>query len=179
MAAALVEIGGNARNYYFFDSFEGLPAAEPIDGKAAKDYQDNTTDPGYLDNCRASISDLQAALTLTRCPQSQITIIPGFFEKSFREFDRPEIALLRLDADSYSSTLLCLEKFWSHIMPGGMILIDDYYTWDGCSRAVHDFLSVAKATERVQQGRIAGVPCIQRQLNTGTWRNVLTERRPN
>jgi len=32
-----------------------------------------------------------------------------------------------------------------------VILIDDYGLWDGCCRAVHDFLSERKATERIQR----------------------------
>jgi O-methyltransferase len=155
-----------------------LPPADVIDGKAAKDYQENTSDPEYLDNCRASISDLKTALSLTECSTTQISIVPGFFENSFPNFDPPKIAILRLDADWYASTKLCLEKFWEHVMPGGLILIDDYYTWDGCSRAVHEFLSEVEATERVEQGRICGVGYIQRQFQTGTWRNFITERRP-
>src|SRR5580700_6227213 len=70
MAAALIEIGGSERNYYFFDSFEGLPPAEDIDGKSAKDYQADTSNPGYFDNCRASLADIKSAVSLTGCPPS-------------------------------------------------------------------------------------------------------------
>jgi hypothetical protein len=31
-----------------------------------------------------------------------------------------------------------------------VIIIDDYATWDGCTRAVHDFLSARKAPEGIQ-----------------------------
>jgi hypothetical protein len=47
--------------------------------------------------------------------------------------------------------MICLNKFWDDVLVGGLILIDDYYMWDGCSRAVHDFLSARKATERIQE----------------------------
>jgi hypothetical protein len=45
----------------------------------------------------------------------------------------------------------CLRKFWDFVLSDGLILIDDYYTWDGCSRALHDFLSDRKALERIRQ----------------------------
>ena len=115
MAAALVEIGGPHRAYYFFDSFQGLPTAEAIDGKSAKDYQANTKDPEYFDNCRASIDDLKSALSLVTDRTDHIRIIPGFFEDSFKEFKPPQIAVLRLDGDWYSSTMICLQKFWDHV----------------------------------------------------------------
>jgi O-methyltransferase len=163
MAAALIEVGGPERHYYFFDSFEGLPPAEDIDGKSARDYQADTANPEYFDNCRASIADIKSAVSLTNCPPSHININPGFFEKSFPNFDPPPIALLRLDADWYSSTKICLEKFWNHVLPEGLILIDDYYAWDGCAHAVHEFLHVNQATERIRQGRIDGTAFIQRR----------------
>ena len=167
MAAALVEVGGENRRYYFFNSFEGLPPAETIDGPAAMAYQANPTSPTYFDNCRASIGDLKAALALTGCRRDIINIIPGFFEKSLINFEPPAIALLRLDADWYSSTMLCLKKFWDHILPGGLILIDDYYMWDGCARAVHDFLASVQGAERIEQGRISGVAYIRRRSSSG------------
>jgi O-methyltransferase len=53
--------------------------------------------------------------------------------------------------------MICLKKFWPHIAKGGAILIDDYYTFAGCSRAVHDFLSEIKATENIRGA--AGQAC--------------------
>ena len=36
MSAGMVETGGPKRRYYFFDSFEGLPPVQDIDGPEAK-----------------------------------------------------------------------------------------------------------------------------------------------
>lgn len=41
------------------------------------------------------------------------------------QFDPPPIGILRLDGDWYESTMICLKKF--HVLPGGLILIDDYH----------------------------------------------------
>jgi hypothetical protein len=35
-------------------------------------------------------------------------------------------------------------------LENGIIVLDDYYTWDGCSRALHDFLSRRSSTERIR-----------------------------
>ena len=61
------------------------------------------------------------------------------------------IAVLRLDGDWYDSTMLCLEHLLPLAVPGGLMLIDDYYTWDGCARAVHDYLSREQAAERIEK----------------------------
>ena len=75
----------------------------------------------------------------------------------------PPIAVLRLDADWYASTMICLQKFWDHILPNGIVLIDDYYYWDGCALAVHDFLSQRKIANRIRQGPVGGVAYIQKE----------------
>jgi O-methyltransferase len=163
MAAGLIEVGGPTRKYCFFDSFEGLPPAEDIDGEAAKDYQENTSAPEYVDNCSATLAEFRSTIALTRCPSKNIEIVPGFFEQSLKAFNSPPVAVLRLDGDWYSSTMTCLAKFWEFVLPGGLILIDDYYHWDGCTKAVHEFLTIKKATERVRQGRIGGVAFIRKE----------------
>jgi O-methyltransferase len=62
---------------------------------------------------------------------------PGFFNVSLPNFMPTEpIAFLRLDADWYNSTMECLDWLFDHVAPGGIIALDDYYTWDGCSRHV-------------------------------------------
>src|SRR5271168_2616505 len=50
------------RLHYLFDSFEGLPPAKEIDGKAALSWQSNVGEPGYYDNCRAERSFAEHAM---------------------------------------------------------------------------------------------------------------------
>lgn len=64
-------------------------------------------------------------------------IIQGWFSATvpvWAKQQRP-IAVLRLDGDWYDSTILCLEHLWPLVSPGGLVIIDDYYPWDGCSKA--------------------------------------------
>lgn len=50
------------------------------------------------------------------------------------------IALLRLDADYYASTRVCLEHLFDLVVPGGFVIFDDYGYYEGCRRAVDEFL---------------------------------------
>ena len=156
MSAGMVEVGGFNRDYYFFDSFEGLPPVKEIDGKAAKAYEDSLSTPG----CVASEEDFRQTMSMTGCPQEKIHTCKGFFENSFSGFSPPKIAALRLDCDWYDSVLICLKKFWDHILPGGLILIDDYHGWEGCSKAVHEFLASRVAPESIRTGPIGRVTFI-------------------
>jgi hypothetical protein len=162
MAAALMEIGGPQRYYYFFDSFEGLPPADAIDGEAARAYQ-SEKDSKY-NNCTASIEEFRATIARTPVPIEKVKIYKGWFKQTFPDFDPPPLAVLRLDADWYSSTMTCLTKFWDAVMPGGLIIIDDYGTWEGCTKAVHEFLWMKKATESIRHTP-AGVTFIEKSCH--------------
>jgi O-methyltransferase len=50
------------------------------------------------------------------------------------------IAILRLDGDWYASTKVCLEYLFDKVVKGGIVIIDDYGTYDGCRRAVDEFM---------------------------------------
>ena len=60
---------------------------------------------------------------------------------------------MRLDADRYESTLTCLKHLYPHVAPGGVVIIDDYKEWDGCARAVHEFLFMraSRGVPRIRQ----------------------------
>lgn len=140
MTAAIAEMLGADRSYYLFDSFEGLPPAQEIDGYQARAWQNDTASPIYFDNCAAEISFAEKAMALSGAKKYHI--IKGWFANTLTSFkpDSP-IAILRLDGDWYESTMQCLEGLYKYVAKGGVIIIDDYYTWVGCSKAVHDFLS--------------------------------------
>lgn len=164
MAAALMEIGGPNRSYLFFDSFEGLPPAKEIDGDAALHWQANPKAANYYDNCSASIQEFEGVVGRVSPYPSDVQIYKGFFADTLPKVaEIPPIAVLRLDGDWYDSTMECLKKFWDSVVPGGLILIDDYAVWDGCTRAVHDFLSRRQASEPIVSGRVAGVTYITKR----------------
>ncbi len=149
MSAGIGTVLGPERTYFLFDSFQGLPPAQRIDGQAALEWQKNTNSPIYYDNCSAPPEFAHRAMALAGIKSYQL--IEGWFSETLPVFSLPEkIALLRLDADWYESTMICLDTFFDHVVPGGLIILDDYYTWDGCSRAVHDFLSRRSALEKVR-----------------------------
>lgn len=150
MSAGLATILGPERNYFLFDSFAGLPDAKKIDGEAALRWQSDTKSPGYHDNCTALEEFAHRAMKLASA--RSYTLVKGWFNETVPSFTPPEpIALLRLDGDWYESTIVCLESLFDRVAPGGIIVLDDYHMWDGCSRALHDFLSRTGSVERVRE----------------------------
>jgi O-methyltransferase len=140
MSAGMAEVLGPDRHYFLFDSFEGLPPArEDLDGAAATAWQSNTQSPTYYNNCTAAEQEAAAAMKLSGA--SSVSLVKGWFNETTPGFAPPgEIAVLRLDGDWYDSTRICLENLYPHVAPGGIVIVDDYYNWDGCARAVNEFL---------------------------------------
>jgi O-methyltransferase len=148
----LADVLGETRTYHLFDSFEGLPPAGELDGEAAIAWQTNVQSPTYYDNCSA---DESYARSLFEGSGFNYSINSGWFSDTLPAFNSANpIALLRLDGDWYDSTMTCLTNLFPKLAPGALVLIDDYHTWDGCARAVHDYLSQTKSTLRIRQSAL-------------------------
>ena len=159
MSAAISETLPN-RKTYLFDSFEGLPDAQDIDGEAAKDWQQNINSPHFYDNCKA---EMEFAKTAMNKSKSNYSLVKGWFKDTLPNFDFNEpIAVLRLDGDWYESTMDCLIHLFPKVVDGGLIILDDYYTWDGCSRATHDFLSKNSSKSRLHETNMGVAYIIKR-----------------
>lgn len=152
MSAGMADILGGARFHYLFDSYEGLPPAQQIDGPAAIAYQADTASPGYLDNCAAERGFAERAMSLSSTREYEL--VQGWFKDTLPGFvPREPIAVLRLDGDWYKSTMICLVHLYDRVVEGGLIIFDDYYIYDGCSRAVHEFLAERQVPAKIQGTR--------------------------
>lgn len=83
--------------------------------------------------------------------QIDYKLVKGWFNETLPSFPKSnETTLLRLDGDCYDSTMTCLEHLYPLVQKGGLVIIDDYFVWDGCSRAVHDYLSKHQLCDRIE-----------------------------
>jgi len=153
MSAGMTEVLGANRQYFLFDSFEGLPLArEEFDGASAIAWQKNSSSPKYYNNCTAAEAEASSAMKLSGA--TSFSLVKGWFNETIPRFTPPcEIAVLYLDGDWYDSTRVCLENLYPHVAPGGLIVIDDYYTWDGCARATNEFLAAIASPNAIPRLR--------------------------
>jgi hypothetical protein len=119
------------REIWLFDSFEGLPKPTDIDGEKAR---------SCVWWCHGDLSKVKGIFQKLYIPESHVHIVKGWFQDTFPAIQIPKIALLHIDADWYESVRLCLDTFYDNVQPGGFIVIDDYGHWEGCKRAVDEFL---------------------------------------
>ena len=120
------------RPLFLFDTFDGLPPpseGDPDFSEAAK----------WTGQCRGSIEEIRALLSELHCDLEATTFIQGLFQDTVPAWNGP-IALLHLDGDWYESTSVCLGTLWDFVSPGGFVQLDDYGTWQGCRRAVDEFV---------------------------------------
>ncbi|HEX7005629.1 MAG TPA: TylF/MycF/NovP-related O-methyltransferase [Alphaproteobacteria bacterium] len=168
MSCGLLAVGGIGREYHFFDSFEGLPPAGALDGARAVAWQAEPGAPKLNNNCAATYDEVSRNLARAALRGQRYEIHRGWFQDTLPAFPRDKpIAVLRLDGDWYDSTMVCLDYLFDKVMPGGIILLDDYLHWEGCTRAVHDFLASRKAAEGIRQSRFGGVSWIRKQAPAG------------
>ena len=66
-----------------------------------------------------------------------IRLIKGLFEDTLI-VDGP-VSLAHIDCDWYDSVMVCLERIVPRLVPGGVLVIDDYDHWSGCRKAVDDY----------------------------------------
>ncbi len=150
MIAGIAEVlDKKNRKYYLFDSFEGLPTAKVVDGIKAIQWQKDINSKNYHNNCWASVDDAMNVMKLAGIDSPEI--IKGWFEHTLPtvNFQEP-IAFLRLDGDWYESILTSLKYLFPKVIKGGFIFIDDYYVWDGTSRAVHKYLSEIQSQSKIR-----------------------------
>lgn len=151
MSFGMADLCTEASEIHCFDSFEGLPPAGEFDGEEAhRGYEMADMVAGRN---TASLEEFTAGQSLLP-PETRAKVKPhkGWFEETLPDFrpDKP-IKILRLDGDWYESTMTCLENLYDLCAPNALIIIDDYIAWEGCARAVHDFLSRRQLPCRIRE----------------------------
>ena len=93
---------------------------------------------GYRDDLYQEVTDSFARLGVP-IGEHSVELIRGLFEDTI-ELDEP-VAVAHLDGDWYESTMTCLTRIAPLLVPGGRIVLDDYYQWSGCRAAVDEYFS--------------------------------------
>jgi O-methyltransferase len=117
------------RTLHLFDSFAGLPEANP-----AKDNHHRKGD--LADTSEAAVRDLFAGA-------AGVVIHPGRFEETVAEVQAERFCFAHVDADLYSSVLFASEFIFPRLNPGGVIVYDDYgfRTCAGAKAAVDEYFA--------------------------------------
>jgi O-methyltransferase len=135
------------RPLHLFDSFKGIPQPSGnIDGEAAIRFAAGRAQ-GVLESIGKLVSPIEESRLLLTAkiayPEELIHYHQGWFQNTLPRATNElgDIAMLRLDGDWYESTALCLKHLYSKVVKSGVVVIDDYGHYEGCRRAVDEFVS--------------------------------------
>ena len=148
MAKAHMAWGHEQREFWGFDSFEGIPEPnaehDPMDWATEEMMLKAEECTGQLRSVNALVAneqDVYDVMKRIEFPLQNLKIFKGWFQETLpliNESEIGDIAILRLDGDLYDSTLVCLEKFEPHVVSGGFVFIDDWGL-AGAKKAVIDY----------------------------------------
>lgn len=151
-------IGDRTKRVIGFDNFKGFRKLDPKDGpedaKAGKV-------PGGFDSqeLERQLEELITIFDQDRfVPQKpRILVIKGDIEQSVPRFAKEHpglrISLLHFDCDMYAPTKTGLENLWDCVVPGGVVIFDEYgiEPWAGESAAVDEFFASRGLTPRLEK----------------------------
>lgn len=165
VAHTLLRLGVTDRDLYLFDTFTGMSEPSERDvhiraGKSAERMLSDRDRGGPIWRV-ATLEDVKEGFDGVEYPTERLHFVPGKVEDTIPEQAPDQIAILRLDTDWYESTKHELEHLYSRLSPGGILIIDDYGSWQGSKDATDEFLD--KTGEplmltRVARGRVAVKP---------------------
>ena len=132
MAAIVLAYQQKNRRIFVADSFCGLP--EPSD-EYAEDAGDTHSEFTEL---AVSREDVERNFDRYGLKSDSVVFVEGFFKDTLHNVDTEKLALLRLDGDMYESTIQSLNALYRKVVPGGIVIIDDYVLGP-CAQAVDSF----------------------------------------
>ncbi len=147
MIALAIRDSGQERHLHLFDSFEGLPEPTEKDGEYAATYSGGRNEGklATVNQCRAGLDEVRHLILDTiKVRQDLAHFHIGWFQNTVPVDAKNlgPIALLRLDGDWYDSTKVCLEHLYPLVSPGGIIVMDDYFAWEGCQKATDEYFKL-------------------------------------
>jgi hypothetical protein len=142
MRAMLKALGDTHRCVWVADSFEGLPPLDRKQETSARWWRSG---------------DMAEALTTVRnnfarygLLDDQVRFLNGFFDATLPTSPITQLAILRIDADLYTSTCDVLKHLYPRLAAGGYCIIDDYRNLADCRRAVDEYRQKYGITEPIQ-----------------------------
>jgi len=93
---------------------------------------------GYRDDLYHEVEDAFARHGVS-VGEHNIELVRGLFEDTI-QLDEP-VSFAHLDGDWYESTMTCLTRIAPLLSTGGRIVLDDYYKWSGCRKAVDEYFA--------------------------------------
>jgi O-methyltransferase len=128
------------RRCWAYDTFEGMPAPGPHD-RSRSGVLAGQAYKGKSAKSREAVKDILRGFGCW--DDNLVRLVPGLVEETLQDSENipKRIAVLRLDTDWYDSTRIELETLYPRLVPGGVLIIDDFGHWLGARKAVEEYFN--------------------------------------
>ena len=96
---------------------------------------------------RTSLAAVRSHFARYGLLDEQVVFLQGFFSETLPNAPLTQVAVLRLDGDTYESTKDVLDTTYAKLSPGGFCIVDDYNAYSDCKRAVDEYRAMHGVTE--------------------------------
>jgi O-methyltransferase len=152
MRAALLASDEHQRDVWVADSFQGLPKPDPLSFPA------DTGDQHWTHNELAvPLDEVKRNFMNYGLLDDRVIFLPGWFKESLPYAPVQRLAILRIDADMYESTMEALVHLYPKLSQGGYVIVDDYGAIASCRKAVDDFRESKEINEELKFADWTGV----------------------
>lgn len=148
MILTLQQLGVTNRDVYLYDTFEGMTAPTEHDVSAihrpALELWEESGGRPWPELFAPDVfneDSVRRTVTSTGYPAERLHFVRGPVEETLPAQLPAPLALLRLDTDWYESTRHELEHLYPLLVPGGVLILDDYGHWQGSARAVDEYFA--------------------------------------
>jgi O-methyltransferase len=140
MRAAL-KVYASPRRVWVVDSFEGLPTVNKE--KETYDWQ-----AGQM---AVSLEEVRANFARYGLDDDQVRFLKGFFHETLPNAPIDRLAVLRVDADLYQSTMDAITHLYPKLSIGGYAIFDDYQNLPDCRRAIDEYRRAHGISEEIRR----------------------------
>lgn len=145
MRAVLKAYGVTDRRVIAADTFAGLPP--PTAGVEADQNSHLHSVPDFS----VPLAEVRAAFERYQLLDQQVVFLEGLFRDTLPHAPVERLAVLRLDADMYESTMDGLEHLYGKLSPGGSLIVDDYFLFEAHRKAVDDYRAAHAIAEPIER----------------------------
>ena len=141
MRAVLAAYQITDRSVWVVDSFAGLPAVD----------RGRETFAWSRGDMAVSLETVKRNFSRYGLLNDQVVFLQGFFAETLPRAPIRKLAILRVDADLYQSTMDVLQTLYAVLSSGGYAIFDDYQNLPDCRRAIDEFRAANGIREEIRK----------------------------
>jgi hypothetical protein len=144
MAETAKAAGVTDREIWLYDTFAGMTEPSELDIRSRDQSETHSKWEAFQREDHnewtyAPLDEVKANMAKTGYPQDRLHYVVGPVEETLPGETPDRIALLRLDTDWYRSTYHEMAHLYPLVAPGGIVIIDDYGSFEGSRQAIDEY----------------------------------------